>query len=49
LGELAEPDDLLTFAADRRVTANHFIQLIPLPMVMRALFGEHLTALRAEI
>jgi AcrR family transcriptional regulator len=50
LSELAEPDKLAAFAADRRAaTARHFIELILLPMVMRALFGERLTALRAEI
>jgi AcrR family transcriptional regulator len=49
LGELAESDKLPSFAADRQATANHFIQLILLPMLMRALFGEPLTALRAEI
>jgi AcrR family transcriptional regulator len=48
--ELAEPDKLPAFAADRRAaTARHFIELTLLPMVMRALFGERLTALRAEI
>jgi AcrR family transcriptional regulator len=50
LGELAESDKLPAFAADRRAaTALHFIKLTLLPMVMRALFGERLTALRAEI
>jgi AcrR family transcriptional regulator len=50
LGELAESDKLPALAADHRAaTARHFIQLILLPMLMRALFGEHLTALRAEI
>jgi AcrR family transcriptional regulator len=50
LGELAESDKLPAFAADRRAaTARHFIELTLLPMVMRALFGEPLTALRAEI
>jgi AcrR family transcriptional regulator len=50
LGEIAEPDQLPAFAADRRTaTAGHFIELILLPMLMRALFGERLTALRAEI
>lgn len=50
LGELAEPDKLPAFAADHRTaTACHFIELILLPMLMRALFGERLTALRAEI
>jgi AcrR family transcriptional regulator len=50
LSELAEPDKLPAFAADRRAaTARHFIELTLLPMVMRALFGERLPALRAEI
>jgi AcrR family transcriptional regulator len=50
LGELAEPDKLPAFAADRRAaTAGNFLDLILLPMLMRALFGERLTALRAEI
>jgi AcrR family transcriptional regulator len=50
LGEVAEPDKLPAFAADRRgATAGHFIELILLPMLMRALFGERLTTLRAEI
>ena len=50
LGELPESDQLPAFAADRRAaTARHFIELILLPMLIRALFGEDLTALRAEI
>jgi hypothetical protein len=50
LGAAAEPDKLPAFAAARRAaTARHFIELTMLPMVMRALFGEPLTALRAEI
>jgi AcrR family transcriptional regulator len=50
LSELAGPDKLPAFAADRRAAiAPHFIQMILLPMAMRALFGERLTALRAEI
>jgi AcrR family transcriptional regulator len=50
LGELAESDKLPAFAADRRRdTARHFIELILLPMLIRALFGEHPTALCAEI
>ena len=50
MGELTEADKLPAFAADRRAaTARHFIELTLLPMVMRALFGERLTALRAEI
>jgi AcrR family transcriptional regulator len=50
LGELLESDQLPAFAADRRATtARRFIELIVVPMFMRALFGEDLTALRAEI
>ena len=50
LGELPESDQLPGFAADRRATiARQFIELIVQPMMMRALFGEDLTALRAEI
>jgi AcrR family transcriptional regulator len=50
LGELPEADQLPAFAADRRAgTARYFIELILLPMLMRALFGEDLKALRAEI
>jgi AcrR family transcriptional regulator len=50
LGELPESDQLPGFAADRRAAiARQFIELIVLPMMMRALFGEDLTALRAEI
>ncbi|MBV9687816.1 MAG: TetR/AcrR family transcriptional regulator [Alphaproteobacteria bacterium] len=50
LGELPESDQLPGFAADRRATtARQFIELIVQPMLMRALFGEDLTALRAEI
>jgi AcrR family transcriptional regulator len=50
LGEVAEPDKLPAFAAHRRVAiARHFIELTMLPIVLRALFGEPLTALRAEI
>jgi AcrR family transcriptional regulator len=50
LGELAESDKLPEFAAERSAaTASHFLDLILPPMLMRALFGEHLTALRAEI
>jgi hypothetical protein len=50
LGAAAEPDKLPAFAAARRAaTARHFIELTILPMVMRALFGEPLAALRAEI
>jgi AcrR family transcriptional regulator len=53
MGELARADELRglpAFAADRLpVTARHFIELTLLPMLMRALFGEELAALRAEI
>src|SRR5690242_19503220 len=50
LGAAAGPDKLPAFSAARRAaTARHFIELTILPMVMRALFGEPLTALRAEI
>jgi AcrR family transcriptional regulator len=50
LGELPEADQLPEFAADcRATTARQFIEPIVLPMIMRALFGEDLTALRAEI
>lgn len=50
LGAATEPDKLPAFSAARRAaTARHFIELTMLPMVMRALFGEPLTALRAEI
>jgi hypothetical protein len=50
LGELPEADQLPGFAADRRAgMARHFTELIVLPMLVRALFGEDLTALRADI
>jgi AcrR family transcriptional regulator len=50
LGELPEADQLPGFAADRRAdTAHQFTELIVLPLLMRALFGEDLAALRAEI
>jgi AcrR family transcriptional regulator len=50
LGELPEADQLPEFAADRCAgTARLFIELIVLPMLIRALFGEDLAALRAEI
>jgi len=50
LGELPESDQLPGFAADRRATtARQFIELIVLPMMIRALFGEDLMALRAEV
>jgi AcrR family transcriptional regulator len=53
LGEVAETDEmggLPAFAADRRTaTAHEFIDLIVLPIMMRALFGEELGALHSEI
>jgi AcrR family transcriptional regulator len=50
LGEFPESDKLPAFAADRRAaTTRHFLELILPPLMMRALFGEDLTALRAEI
>jgi len=50
LGELSESDQLPAFAADCRAdTARQFIALVVLPMLMRALFGENLAALRSEI
>jgi AcrR family transcriptional regulator len=50
LGELPEAAQLPGFAADRRAgTARQFIELTVPPMLMRALFGEDLAALRAEI
>jgi AcrR family transcriptional regulator len=50
LGELPESDQLQGFAVDRRAaTAKYFMELIVLPVMMRALFGEDLAALRDEI
>jgi AcrR family transcriptional regulator len=50
LGELPESDQLLGFTTDRRAgTARHFVELIVLPMLLRALFGEDLKGLRADI
>ena len=50
LSELPEFDQLPAFAADRRAaTARQFIELIVLPIMMRALFGEDLTALCTDI
>ena len=47
LGELVEHDKLPAFAVGRRAsTAKYFIELIVLPMMMDALFGEDLAALR---
>jgi AcrR family transcriptional regulator len=49
--ELAEETEMLpAFAPDRVAkTARMFMELIFMPLVMRALFGESLEALRAEI
>ena len=53
LAEVAQSDALgalPAFAPDRLATTTQFfMQLVILPMIMRALFGEKLTALRAEI
>jgi AcrR family transcriptional regulator len=50
LGELPESDQLPGFAADRRAaTARRYIELIVLPIMLQALFGEDLTALAAKI
>jgi hypothetical protein len=53
LSELAQSEEMHTlpaFAADRRAaTAQYVMELILLPILMRALFGEDLTALRTEI
>ena len=52
-GELAATDAIgasPAFAQDRLTeTARRFLDLVVLPMLMRALFGEDLVALRAEI
>ena len=52
-GELAATDAIgasAAFAPDRLMeTARRFLDLVVLPMLMRALFGEDLVALRAEI
>jgi AcrR family transcriptional regulator len=52
-GELAATDtigSLSAFAPDKlQETARRFLDLAVLPMLMRALFGEDLAALRAEI
>jgi AcrR family transcriptional regulator len=52
-GELAASDDIggsPAFAPDRLPeTARRFLDLVVLPMLVRALFGEDLAALRAEI
>lgn len=53
LAEVAQSDALgvlPAFAPDRLATTTQFfMHLVILPMIMRALFGEKLTALRAEI
>jgi AcrR family transcriptional regulator len=53
LSELTHSDEMPTlpaFAVERRrANAEYFIELIVLPMMMRALFGENLTALHVEI
>jgi AcrR family transcriptional regulator len=50
LGELPEAAQLPGLAANRRAdTSRQFIELIVLPMLMRALFGEDPATLRAEI
>jgi AcrR family transcriptional regulator len=50
LGGLPEADQLPGFSANRRAgTARQFVELIVLPMLIRALFGDDLTALHAEI
>jgi AcrR family transcriptional regulator len=53
LGEVAQSDQLGTlsaFAPERLATTTRFFQdLVLIPMIMRALFGEKLDALRAEI
>jgi AcrR family transcriptional regulator len=52
-GELAASSEIgasLAFKADKlKETARRFLDLVVLPMLMRALFGEDLAALRAEI
>jgi AcrR family transcriptional regulator len=51
--DFAGPDDIgatPAFAPDRlRETARRFLDLVVLPMLVKALFGEDLAALRAEI
>jgi AcrR family transcriptional regulator len=53
LGELARPDEtgaLPAFAADRlAATARRFKEMTFLPIMVRAMFGEDLAVLRAEI
>ena len=52
LGELASTEDMTAlpaFAPDRLAsTARRFLDVILLPILMRALFGEDLASLRAE-
>ena len=52
-GELAASSEIgasLAFKAEKlKETARRFLDLVVLPMLMRALFGEDLAALRAEI
>ena len=53
LGEMAECGELhalRAFGPDRlRTTARFFLDLVVLPLIIRALFGESLESLRAEI
>jgi AcrR family transcriptional regulator len=53
LGEVAQADGLNSlpaFAPERlAATAHFFVDLVFMPMIMRALFGEKLKTLRAEI
>jgi AcrR family transcriptional regulator len=53
LGEVAQSDglgSLPAFAPERLATTTHFfVDLVFIPMIMRALFGEKLKSLRAEI
>ena len=53
LSELAKSDELRglpAFAPDRlTATARHFLDLVLMSMLLRALFGEDLAALRADI
>ena len=50
LPQSGEMRALPAFAVERRpATAKYFTEMIVLPLLMRALFGEDMTALRAEI
>ena len=53
LGEVAQSDglgSLPAFAPERLATTTQFfLDLVFMPMIMRALFGEKLKSLRAEI